>query len=524
MKKILASTLVLCMCLAALVACLDNNATNEGTDTKKPVESQTQQNSDNTDPDDTDPQETEPDDTDNGNGGEQGGNEPTPEEKAIEIGSVEEWEALAKDGDPDNEDFLGKTVKLTANIDFGSATATTLFKTFAGTFDGGNFTVKGQSVSRMSLIANTLDGATVKNLTVDGFTISPAVEGVEFTGVIAAKAVTTAMNEKAVTFENITVKNCSMDADKVDAGNMSVGIVLGEAANVNIAASKITVNACTVTGTDNFSRKIGGVVGCMTTSGLSTFEEIKVNMNVSARAFIGGIVGRSLGAGNLRVNKVNVTGTFDTVIACGGSEGIGGIFGAKYNEGIAAGESYVGNAYINVKLYCSSGSGRSGGIGNWYKNQGSKANITIENCYIAGEFTVKQGDTMKDRAAGLFGEYGSHYSTLTLKNVILEAAIGQTWAGSDVTPSVTVLGKSRDSVSDSWLINYASTNTTVDGVTAPSHTIVAENCYTTILKRSNDAALELIAGFAFVDPSQTRAMISYDANGFISAISAPAAS
>lgn len=524
MKKILALTLVLCMCLAVLVACMDNGATNEETGTKKPAASQSESSSDDTDPDDTDPQETEPDDTDNGNEGEQGGNESTPEAKTIEIGSVAEWEALAKDGDPDKEDFLGKTVKLTANIDFGTETATTLFKTFAGTFDGGNFTVKGKSASRMSLLANTLDGATVKNLTVDGFAISPSVEGAEQVAVIAAKAVTTAKEAKDVTLENITVKNCSLDADKADAGNMGVGVVLGEAANVNVKASKITVSTCTITGTDNVSRKIGGVVGCMTTSGLSTFEEIKVSMNVTARAFIGGIVGRSLGAGNLHIEKVKVTGTFDTSIACGGSEGIGGIFGAKYNEGIAAGESYVKNAYVNVKLFCSSGSGRSGGIGNWYKNQGSKANITIENCYISGEFTVKQGDTMKDRAGGLFGEYGSHYSTLTLKNVILEAAVGQTWAGSDVTPDVTKLGKSRDSVSDSWLINYASTNTTVDGVTAPSHTIVAENCYTTILKRSNDAALELIAGFAFVDPSQTFEMISYDANGFISAINAPAAS
>ena len=522
MKKILALILALCMCLAVLVACNDDGATNEETGTKKPAASQSESSSDDTDPDDTDPADT--DNGQEGDQGDQGGEGSTPEAKTIEIGSVAEWEALAKDGDPDNEDFLGTTVKLTANIDFGSATATTLFKTFAGTFDGGSFTVKGQSVSRMSLIANTLDGATVKNLTVDGFTISPAVDGVKFIGVIAATAVTTAMNEKAVTFENITVKNCSMDADKVDAGNMSVGIVLGEASNVNIAASKITVNACTVTGADEVSRKIGGVVGCMTTSGLSTFEEIKVSMNVTARAHIGGVIGRSMGAGNLHIEKVKVTGTFDTSIACGGSEGIGGIFGTKYNEGIAAGESYVKNAYVNVKLFCSSGSGRSGGIGNWYKNQGSKANITVENCYISGEFTVKQGNTMKDRAAGLFGEYGSHYSTLTLKNVILEAAVGQTWAGSDVTPDVTKLGKSRDSVSDSWLINYASTNTTVDGVTAPSHTIVAENCYTTILKRSNDAALELIAGFAFVDPSQTSAMISYDANGFISAINAPAAS
>ena len=512
MKKILSLILALCMCLAVLVACMDNNATNEETGTKKPAASQSESSSDDTDPEDTDPQETEPDDTDNGNEGEQGGNESTPEAKTIEIGSVAEWEALAKDGDPDKEDFLGKTVKLTANIDFGTETATTLFKTFAGTFDGGNFTVKGKSASRMSLLANTLDGATVKNLTVDGFAISCPVDGAENSSVIAANAMT-----KDVTFENITVKNCSINADKATAGNKGVGFILGEAKSVNVVAKKITVTACEVTAANKNSSRVGGVVGFMLSDGLSTFEDIKVNMNTNAHAFTGGIVGLSYGTGNLNFSKIKVTGTFNSPGSTGGSETIGGIFGAKYNESAAAGESFVKNAFVDVKLYCTSNSGRAGAIGGyWYKGQNSSANITIENCYLKGEWSVRKDETMRNRSGGIFGEYGAKNSTLTLKNVILEAAVDQTWSGSNVTPDVTKIGGSNSAL----IINYE--NTKVDGVL--SHVIAATDCYTTIVSDKDGNPLELPAGFTGVTSDKTAAMVTYDASGYVSEINAPAAS
>ena len=205
MKKILALILALCMCIAVLVAC-DNKDTEVVTETKaETTEKETE--ADTKKPSSTDDDEEEDDEDE---GGEEGDGT-TPDAAEISIGSVAEWEALATAGDPDKEDFLNKTVKLTANIDFGTATATTLFKTFAGTFDGGNFTIKGKTASRMSLLANTLDGATVKNVTVDGFAISCPVEGAENTSVIAANAMTsnTTAENPTVTFENITIKNCS---------------------------------------------------------------------------------------------------------------------------------------------------------------------------------------------------------------------------------------------------------------------------------------------------------------------------
>ena len=513
MKKILALILALCMCIAVLVAC-DNKDTETETETKaETTEKETE--ADTKKPSSTDDDEEEDDEDE---GGEEGdGTIPDPSE--ISIGSVAEWEALATAGDPDKEDFLNKTVKLTANIDFGTATATTLFKTFAGTFDGGNFTIKGKTASRMSLLANTLDGATVKNVTVDGFAISCPVDGAENTSVIAANAMTsnTTAENPTVTFENITVKNCSIDADKAAAGSKGVGFILGEAKNINVAAKNIIVTACTVTAANKNSSRIGGVVGFMMTSGLSTFEEIKVDMNVNAHSHLGGIIGRSEGPGNLHIEKINVTGTFSSPGNTGGSEGLGGVIGSKYNEATASGDSYVKNAYINVKLFQTSGSGRAGGIGNWYKNNNSSANLTIENCYVAGEISVMQNATTKNRAGGLFGEYGAKNSTLTLKNVVVAAAVEQTYAGSDtatppVTPDVTKLGVTKDAS----LINYASAGT--------AYTLAATDCYTTIVKNSNDEALTLTEGFTAVAADKTAAMVTLDASGYVSAIKAPSAS
>ena len=509
MKKILALILAFCMCLAVLVACNDNDVVDEDTGTKKPTSSQSDATPEDTDPEDTDPEDTDPEE-DTGKGDE-GGEGQTPDATVISIGTVAEWEALAKDGDPDKEDFLNKTVKLTANIDFGTETASTLFKTFAGTFDGGNYTVKGKTASRMSLLANTLDGATVKNLTVDGFAISCPVDGAENSSVIAANAMT-----KDVTFENITVKNCSIDADKAAAGNRGIGFILGEAKNVNVTASNITVTACEVTAANKNSSKIGGVVGYMLSAGLSKFEGIKVDMNTNAHGFTGGVVGKSDGSGNLHFSKIKVTGTFNSPGSTNGAETSGGIFGAKYNEATAAGESFVKNAFVDVKIYCTSNSGRAGAIGGyWYKKQNSSANITIENCYLKGEWSVRKGETMRNKSGGIFGQYGAMNSTLTLKNVILEAAIDQTWAGSDVTPDVTKLGGENGAL----IIQYQ--DTVVDG--ALSHVIVATDCYTTIVSKNDGTALELPAGFTAVTSDKTAAMVTYDASGYVSAIKAPTA-
>ena len=128
-----------------------------------------------------------------------------------------------------------------------------------------------------------------------------------------------------------------------------------------------------------------------------------------------------------------------------------------------------------------------------------------------------QNATTKNRAGGLFGEYGAKNSTLTLKNVVVAAAVEQTYAGSDtatppVTPDVTKLGVTKDAS----LINYASEGT--------AYTLAATDCYTTIVKNSNDEALTLTEGFTAVAADKTAAMVTLDASGYVSAIKAPSAS
>ncbi len=543
MKKVLSLILVLCMCVTFLVACNDND-TSKDSGTSKPADSSTKVD----DTEDTDPVtppagdgegEGEGEGSGSGEGegsgsgegegsgsgsgsGEGEGN--TPDPSVITIATTADWTALATDGDPDKADFANKTVKLTADINFGTAAIPTLFKTFAGTFDGGNFSVKGTgTASRMSVLANKLDGATVKNVKFEGITVNSPVEGAEGQGIVAASAVSTNTAVTAITLENITVKLCTVVLDNVTGGNKGASFVVGLIDGVNVNAKSITVSACKMTDSKGTGANVGGVIGYLNAPACNKFEEIKVDVDIQrGQGDTGGVIG-CIANGALayvEMNKIDVKGIFVDRSGSGGSTCIGGVIGGNRGDGAAkAGNSFIKNVSVDAKFFQSTQYGCVGAItGFWGKSKALGTDLTIENGYVKGEISfIRKGTAQKGNIGTLVGSYGSYNSTLNVTNVVIEVALNQPSmeyvAGlAIVTPDVTKLpdmdaGKGQ-------VYGYKTGNATAN----------VAGSYTTIqYKLSDGSALALDAGLTAVAAAKTAAMVQTDANGFVSAIVAPAA-
>jgi hypothetical protein len=189
------------------------------------------------------------------------------------------------------EAFVGKTVKLTSDIDLGNKDWTPIgyFKNrsgdagvgFQGTFDGNGKTISNLKVSDISTdngeltfaglfgIVNPASGntTTIKNLTIDGFTINSNHQA----AAIVAHAGTNSPGIGAVVITNCTVKNGSVtttpwekSSGVFDDGNQA-GALAGSFFNGTFTVKDNTVQNVTIQG----YRDLGGLMGFSTAATVS---------------------------------------------------------------------------------------------------------------------------------------------------------------------------------------------------------------------------------------------------------------
>ena len=189
-------------------------------------------------------------------------------ENVVTIGTAEELFAFAKDVNENGENYSGKTVMLTNDIDLNNQYWTPIGQTngysattrFQGKFDGNGKTIKNLNVivweagsnegaSYASGLFGFLDNGDgyVQNLTVDGATVS----GHHWVGVIAGY-----LSNSYI--ENCTVKNATVNCThkNSEACGDKAGAVVGYVNNgtvKNCKAIKSTVKA---------GRDAGQIVGC----------------------------------------------------------------------------------------------------------------------------------------------------------------------------------------------------------------------------------------------------------------------
>lgn len=192
--------------------------------------------------------------------------------------------------------FGGMTVKLGADIDLAGALWVPIgnASTFDGNFDGAGHTVKNMrmnvyeqeedyvgvdkaTIKRCFGLFGYATGGTIKNLTVDSAWVFSEGKPI---GAVAGVA------SGGTTFENITVKNCTLNGYQNGTGGV-VGNAynMGEGGNTELILRNITVDETNVFTTNYRSPDtlIGGLIGQVYPSWNGTMTTVISNCTVSAK-------------------------------------------------------------------------------------------------------------------------------------------------------------------------------------------------------------------------------------------------
>ncbi|MEE1365346.1 MAG: DUF6562 domain-containing protein, partial [Muribaculaceae bacterium] len=189
--------------------------------------------------------------------------------------------ALVDGGDT----FAGKTIKLDVDVDLSEENWDPIgyndaddkkVKAFEGVFDGQNHTIKGAHITGDHCfngavygskegwgLFSVVDGATIKNLKVDGATFGSYTV---ITGTIAGYANNT-------TFENIEIKNT-----KIAGYNWYTGGVVGWAAGECTTFKNVNLDETVAVGTlwDSHGQNAGGIAGGVSSSAEITIEDCNI--------------------------------------------------------------------------------------------------------------------------------------------------------------------------------------------------------------------------------------------------------
>jgi hypothetical protein len=233
---------------------------------------------------------------------------------------------------------------------------------FKGTFNGNDKTIKGFLIigEDAGLFAK-IDGATVKDLTLEGFLIASGGDTVELKkGALTGSAL-------GSTISNIKVKN----------------LVLGDFVN------------------RYYNQTIGGIVGHMTDSTIEN-SHVSDDTYIVGEDYVGGLVG--LMDGNSSINKSSVIAVVE------GANKVGGLVGKMMDK------SFIDSSYSagEIKLDLESAGGIVG-----YSYQSSASNPIISNSYS----TMVMDDVLGNYVGGLIGSLDTGSSAIKISNVYYAGTI-----------------------------------------------------------------------------------------------------
>ena len=177
------------------------------------------------------------------------------ENSEFSISNLSDWNAIAAT----EENFVGKTVKLTQDIDANGAALPTLFGEFGGTFDGQGHTISNFEATGSLIAEKTLSGAVIKNLTVNG-KVTNTDEAVLATGLLVAHHDDTAAG--SLTVSDVTVEGSVIGVSQHVGGVIGVLTLRdGQTAtmkNLKVGAT-VKNNRTDLT---HACISAGGVIGC----------------------------------------------------------------------------------------------------------------------------------------------------------------------------------------------------------------------------------------------------------------------
>lgn len=319
-----------------------------------------------------------------------------------EISTPEQLAGLAKIVNEGEQDFAGRTVRLTADLVFdGKRHWTPIGRdrghAFRGTFQGNGHSIDGLTVASSGAagLFGVLSGGTVTDLVVR----NGSVKGGENTGTVCGLVISTGVDHPAA------IRKCAV-TNAVVSGTSSVGGVVG-ALEASGGAAKI--DTCDFTGSVTGTAAVGGVCGAVSANGEKATAEVFNCLEngsvhnaggINAQGF-GGTVGKataeSASGGAVRVSRCVGEGTVCKKTT--GAERVGGIAGDLSVTG--KGTISVSDCY-HVGTVCpdSQNAYFVGGIIGYAQEKG----ITVSQCYKSGTVT---GEQKTGGIIGYFDSYGT---------------------------------------------------------------------------------------------------------------------
>ena len=258
----------------------------------------------------------------------------------------------------------------------GDVTVTaTYVDEFTGTFDG-----KGYTVTTSVPLFNKVNGATIKNLSVEGTVTGYAA---------VANCVT---GENKTVFENVTNKAAvTNETANITGGNFGVTSAVVSAGGIVclVYNTKAEFISCVNEGNITSPRLAAGIVSYVYTGEVSVSNCKNSGAITSTGDNAAGIVAFVFSGATVTVEN---------------SENIGAVCGARYIGGIAGGSS-TSTADSNISVTKCSNSGsitatttRAGGIVGYLKNKDASYNISY--CYNTASVTAEAG---KQECGGIVG-------------------------------------------------------------------------------------------------------------------------
>ena len=280
----------------------------------------------------------------------------------ILISTVEEFLAMRNYKDANNvnrESYL-----LTADLDFSDVEwSEATCPTFAGEFNGGGHKLSNitfaTSTAKVGALFNTIDGGTVKNLTLFSCYASSTAESIGLIGGLCTNG----------TFEDLEFSCCTVTTS---SGSGYAALVAGrndKAGTVNM--KRITVKNLTSVSAPKY---VGGLIADVYGSSTLNINDVDVNITCSSGSQMGALVGRARSGATLNVKNAVIR--FE-IGARNETNKTGAIFDGADRATATIENVIVASCTSQVKSASLTQSGL-------FKGQGN-ATVTLTNCFYVGD-------------------------------------------------------------------------------------------------------------------------------------------
>jgi hypothetical protein len=197
------------------------------------------------------------------------------------------------------------TYVLARDLDFQNVTPPEWTQTkdiiFLGSLDGNGKTISNVSLTDYRGIFGVLQGATIRNLTLDGITINYTLADNYTVGILAGR-----MQGTGNVIENIRIRNSSV-TNTILAGGV-IGFASPLSGTGTATMSNIKIQNTAITGAfANAAYGTGGVIGTVNAFNI-TMSDIYVEATITSNAIssVGGIIGASLAGSTISVSRAVV--------------------------------------------------------------------------------------------------------------------------------------------------------------------------------------------------------------------------